>query len=104
MDSRNIGNSRLRAFVATAAAVSALAFAAAAQAQPGPKEADAQPISGPISGIVQAEPAAGGSQTAAPAEVKPALYAGRAPYICSPSGFGERSKCFLRSSLRGRSR
>jgi hypothetical protein len=26
------------------------------------------------------------------------LYLGRAPYICGPSGFGQRSRCFLRSS------
>lgn len=27
------------------------------------------------------------------------IYLGRAPYICGPSGFGNRSKCFLRASL-----
>lgn len=28
-----------------------------------------------------------------------AAYLGRAPYICSPSGFGRTSHCFLRASL-----
>jgi hypothetical protein len=27
-----------------------------------------------------------------------------APYICTPSGFGEKAKCFLRSSLRANRR
>lgn len=31
-------------------------------------------------------------------------YLGAAPWICSPSGFGHRSKCFRRTSLRTRGR
>ncbi len=27
------------------------------------------------------------------------VYLGRAPYICSPSGYGQKARCFLRSSL-----
>lgn len=29
----------------------------------------------------------------------PVVYLGRAPYICTPSGFGQKAKCLLRSSL-----
>lgn len=39
-----------------------------------------------------------------PGSVKQVKYLGSAPYICTPSGSGERAKCFLRSSLRTRSR
>jgi hypothetical protein len=31
-------------------------------------------------------------------------YLGAAPWICSPSGFGHRSKCFRRASLRAKGR
>ncbi|MGF6173946.1 hypothetical protein [Ensifer sp. 4252] len=34
-----------------------------------------------------------------PARRRVSAYLGRAPYICSPSGFGHTSRCFLRSSL-----
>ncbi|WP_312363065.1 hypothetical protein [Ensifer sp.] len=34
-----------------------------------------------------------------PARKRVTAYIGRAPYICSPSGFGHTSRCFLRSSL-----
>ncbi len=34
-----------------------------------------------------------------PARKRVTSYLGRAPYICSPSGFGHTSRCFLRSSL-----
>ncbi|MGH6810440.1 MAG: hypothetical protein ACREEJ_26895 [Ensifer adhaerens] len=34
-----------------------------------------------------------------PARKRVSAYLGRAPYICSPSGFGHTSRCFLRSSL-----
>lgn len=34
-----------------------------------------------------------------PARKRVTAYLGRAPYICSPSGFGHTSRCFLRSSL-----
>ncbi|WP_246778882.1 hypothetical protein [Rhizobium sp. BK650] len=36
---------------------------------------------------------------AAPARIDAARYPGSAPYICSPSGFGQKSRCFARSSL-----
>lgn len=35
----------------------------------------------------------------APTRRRTATYLGRAPYICSPSGFGRTSHCFLRASL-----
>jgi len=35
----------------------------------------------------------------APTRVNAAEYPGSAPYICSPSGFGQKSRCFARSSL-----
>lgn len=35
----------------------------------------------------------------APARGSAANYLGSAPYICSPSGFGHKSRCFARSSL-----
>lgn len=35
----------------------------------------------------------------APTRAKAAEYPGSAPYICSPSGFGQKSRCFARSSL-----
>lgn len=31
-----------------------------------------------------------------PARTVKATYLGRAPYICTPSGFGQKSGCFLR--------
>ncbi|WEX90596.1 hypothetical protein PZN02_004148 [Sinorhizobium garamanticum] len=31
-----------------------------------------------------------------PAKLERAAYLGRAPYICTPSGFGSTSRCFLR--------
>ena len=34
-----------------------------------------------------------------PVRKSTAAYLGRAPYICSPSGFGRTSHCFLRASL-----
>lgn len=34
-----------------------------------------------------------------PARKRVTAYLGRAPYICSPSGFGHTSRCFLRNSL-----
>ncbi|HEV7305682.1 hypothetical protein [Ensifer sp.] len=34
----------------------------------------------------------------APARSRTTAYLGRAPYICSPSGFGRTSHCFLRAS------
>lgn len=34
-----------------------------------------------------------------PTRKRTAAYLGRAPYICSPSGFGRTSHCFLRASL-----
>lgn len=34
----------------------------------------------------------------APTTVGIAVYPGSAPYICSPSGFGQKSRCFARSS------
>ncbi|MFC5760196.1 hypothetical protein [Rhizobium sp. GCM10022189] len=34
----------------------------------------------------------------APAKVSAAIYPGSAPYICSPSGFGQKSRCFARTS------
>ncbi|WP_457583937.1 hypothetical protein [Ensifer canadensis] len=34
-----------------------------------------------------------------PARRRVTAYLGRARYICSPSGFGHTSRCFLRSSL-----
>lgn len=33
----------------------------------------------------------------APAATRRVTYHGSAPYICSPSGFGQKSRCFLRS-------
>jgi len=30
---------------------------------------------------------------------KPTPFHGSAPYICSPSGFGQKSRCFLRATL-----
>lgn len=33
----------------------------------------------------------------ASAKVSAAVYPGSAPYICSPSGFGQKSRCFARS-------
>lgn len=43
----------------------------------------------------------GSSQSApAPQAARTGPYLGAAPWICSPSGFGQRSKCFLRASLR----
>lgn len=35
--------------------------------------------------------------TAKPATVATANYLGRAPYICTPSGFGSKTRCFNRS-------
>lgn len=35
----------------------------------------------------------------APTRRRTTAYLGRAPYICSPSGFGRTSHCFLRASL-----
>ena len=35
----------------------------------------------------------------APTRRRTTAYLGRAPYICSPSGFGRTSRCFLRASL-----
>jgi hypothetical protein len=40
---------------------------------------------------------AAGAKTA-PTTVDAAVYPGSAPYICSPSGFGQKSRCFARSS------
>ncbi len=34
----------------------------------------------------------------ASAEINATVYPGSAPYICSPSGFGQKSRCFARSS------
>lgn len=36
------------------------------------------------------------SKGAFPAKVAKASYSGNAPYICTPSGFGRKSGCFLR--------
>ena len=33
-----------------------------------------------------------------PVKLSGDVYPGRAPYICTPSGFGQTSTCFLRSS------
>ncbi|WP_420852307.1 hypothetical protein [Rhizobium mesosinicum] len=38
-----------------------------------------------------------GPKTAS-ARVTAAVYPGSGPYICSPSGFGQKSRCFARSS------
>ncbi|RUM18392.1 hypothetical protein EFQ99_32870 [Rhizobium vallis] len=35
----------------------------------------------------------------APAPVRAVAYHGSAPYICSPSGFGQKSRCFARPSI-----
>jgi len=35
----------------------------------------------------------------AKATIEVAAYHGSAPYICSPSGFGQKSRCFARPSL-----
>lgn len=35
----------------------------------------------------------------APAPVRAVAYHGSAPYICSPSGFGQKSHCFARPSI-----
>lgn len=35
----------------------------------------------------------------APAKISTVTYPGSAPYICSPSGFGQKSRCFARSSV-----
>lgn len=105
-----------RAAAAATAALAMLAAGAAARAQPNSKDAGPPPVSDPAhTDTVQPDPGqtdsgqtdSGQADTVQPAasiEAQPALYAGRAPYICSPSGFGARSKCFLRSSLKGRSR
>lgn len=39
-----------------------------------------------------------GSERAVPSRAtQPVTYHGSAPYICSPSGFGQKSRCFLRT-------
>lgn len=101
MKLRNNRAARSRAVAAATAALATLAAGAAARAQPDAKDAGPPPVSDAAhTGSAHADT----TQPAAPLETQPALYAGRAPYICSPSGFGARSKCFLRSSLKGRSR
>jgi hypothetical protein len=40
------------------------------------------------------------ARAGSPVVIRTVNYLGSAPYICTPSGFGERSKCFLRSSVR----
>ncbi|WP_133304814.1 hypothetical protein [Mesorhizobium sp. DCY119] len=38
------------------------------------------------------------SKSVLPVRLTSGVYAGRAPYICTPSGFGRTSSCFLRGS------
>lgn len=99
MKPRNTPKRSLASFAATTAALASLAAAAAAHAETAQKDHEVQPISG----IVQTEPS-GSSPPAAAPEVRTVSYLGHAPYVCSPSGFGARSKCVLRSSLKVRSR
>jgi len=42
---------------------------------------------------------AGRAERPAKATIDVAAYHGSAPYICSPSGFGQKSRCFARPSL-----
>jgi hypothetical protein len=39
------------------------------------------------------------TQRPAAAAVRTVAYHGSAPYICSPSGFGQKSRCFARPSI-----
>jgi hypothetical protein len=36
---------------------------------------------------------------AEPARIRAAAFFGTGPYICSPSGFGQKSRCFVRQSI-----
>jgi len=67
----------------------------AAEVTPGHNDANAQQIDGVIA--QNGEPA--GLAHSAVSTVTE-NYLGSAPYICTPSGFGERSKCSLRSRVR----
>lgn len=44
---------------------------------------------------VQANPVLVADASASPEASRP-TYSGSSPYICSPSGFGQKSRCFLR--------
>lgn len=74
------------ATIAAAAFVSAPAYA----------ETDGNPLVTPVS-EPQAEPAKGNKAEGDRSSTKRA-YLGRAPWICTPSGFGKTARCFQRSS------
>ncbi|EJZ17067.1 hypothetical protein RCCGEPOP_32703 [Rhizobium sp. Pop5] len=42
---------------------------------------------------------ASATERQAPTPVRAVAYHGSAPYICSPSGFGQKSRCFARPSI-----
>jgi len=65
-----------------------------------PGAAVASPAAG---GVAVAEGHTNGQVEAAGGKSKLAMaqsYLGNAPYICTPSGFGSKARCFLRTSVR----
>jgi hypothetical protein len=84
--------------VAAAILIAATSLAAAHAEDVGSTRriADPQQVTGTAT---QNDDTATVARTSASAVSRTATYLGSAPYICSPSGFGERSKCFLRTSV-----
>ena len=75
----------------------ALATASAAEAPPRTRYVEARQAIG-----VTASDAFAASQRLGTNAAGARAYLGSAPWICSPSGFGHRSKCFRRASLPAR--
>lgn len=60
-------------------------------------------VASPTAEIAVPQPHANGQEEAAGEKSKLAMaqsYLGHAPYICTPSGFGNKARCFLRASIR----
>lgn len=88
---------RASGFVAAATAVF-LALPVSAQAQGAHLSLRQTSDEGVASWPSPQEPESAGRQKAVRAQE---VYYGRAPYICTPSGFGRTASCFLRAKLGG---
>lgn len=83
-------------WIGTGALIGVLSLATAAQAAEGDVGRSPQAPQRPSA--VGADDPAEVKFISAPASPEKVRYLGGAPYICTPSGYGERAKCFLRPS------
>lgn len=83
-------------WIGAGAVLGAMALATAPQAAE--TEAGKRPEGAQKGSTPGADDAAEVKFVSAPGSPEKVKYLGSAPYICTPSGYGERAKCFLRPS------